>query len=214
MGKIFIALASLVVVAAVSNPATAYILELVSQTATQSGTGTHWDATGGGGTGPGTYRVGSVSAESYEYSYYDPDTGQYEAGVRSGQVWGTYTWRLLSEHGNTGVVSLGLHNTGDGWSQGAWAQAEIHVTSSADSWGKQYQWYDFYSWDLTPSFLVPIGETVTVALYAYASGGPWGGASVTADFVLPEEPVPDPCTLLLFGAGTLITIARRGRSGR
>ncbi|MBN1341580.1 MAG: PEP-CTERM sorting domain-containing protein [Phycisphaerae bacterium] len=161
------------------------------------GTASIGDLTGGGGTGEGTYPIANVSTQA---------TSNFGSG--SASALGTYTWRLLSEYDNSGVVTLALLSSG-GFTYGG--TCSMTVTSSVDSWVSDPSLY-VTGWQDEVSFDVVIGETFTVGFSADATAGGEGyeseSAACDASLAVPVE-VPEPATLALLAGGLLLVRRRR-----
>ncbi len=163
------------------------------------------DLSEGGGTGAGTYKIGESSAGAYSWNDYS-----------HGQTGATYTWRLLSEYGNTGTATVTVHleATGMQESHGGWGEGYVRIESTLDwcyVWVRDAEGYAC----LDRAFEVPIGGTISVGCACQATSGNYGidtwagGGSCNARVEIPEE-VPEPGTMALIAFGGLALLRRRG----
>jgi len=176
----------------------------------------------GGGTGAGTYQIGDSTCTVSSFNGTGPNLEWLDIHSEANTV-AVYSWTLLSEYGNTGVVTLNLASGGwkQEWTPGGSGSAAITVSSGIDF----YQGApttsidpDYCYWNDSVSFDVLIGSTITVvclttgrAYGGLTDSGAIGGGGAEASFTIPVE-VPDPTTIALLATGSLLAVRRRRTS--
>jgi hypothetical protein len=180
----------------------------------------NFDLSGGGGAGAGTYLIGESTCSAASFNGTGPN-GQWLDVYSQVSATATYTWTLLSDYGNTGIVTLTLNSQGSKLfsTPGGGGSASISISSAVDSYQAEpsitvdpdFYWY----WDDSVSFNVPIGGTITVvcitsggAYGGLGDSGAFGGGSALANLVVPVE-VPDPGSLVLLASGSIFALRRR-----
>ncbi len=164
------------------------------------------DLTSGGGSGEGTYQLAySTSRASTSY------------GSAHANAAATYTWRLLSEYGNTGTITLEFSSDGymtEGATNWGWGSAELRIVTATETWVAAPTW-EYSGWD-EPSILldVPIGSTFSVLLNT-AAGASYdtispGNARCGASVNLPVE-VPEPTSMVMLLLGGVFVTRRAMR---